>query len=297
MINLLAYIIWNVSPRIFSIGSLDINWYGLLFATAFVVGFLFLKKAFKNELVPTTYLDSLAVYVFLGTFIGARLGHCLFYEPAYYLSHPLEMILPVSITENGWKFTGYRGLASHGAAIGIQIAIWLHSKKTKLPALWSLDRLVMVVALAGLFIRTGNLFNSEIYGNPTTLPWGFIFVKEGEYLPKHPTQIYEAIAYLFLFILLWIIYRKGVCKNKNNDKAKTGVIFGIFLIVLFLTRFLIEFVKEPQEIWEKEMILNMGQILSIPFILEGIVILWLSFSGKIKNRLDISKLQPQKHKK
>ncbi|MDR1847112.1 MAG: prolipoprotein diacylglyceryl transferase [Bacteroidales bacterium] len=273
MNDLLLSIVWNVSPKIFSVGGIDINWYGVLFATAFVAGFLFMKKAFKIDNVPLKQLDSLAVYIFFGTFIGARLGHCLFYEPAYYFSHPLEMLLPVKHYESGWKFIGYRGLASHGAAIGIQIAIWLHSRKTKLPVFWSLDRIVMVVALAGVFIRTGNLFNSEIYGNATSLPWGFIFVREGETIPKHPTQIYEALAYLLLFAVLYVIYKKT--KGKQQ-----GVIFGLFLIVLFASRFLIEFMKEPQELWEQNMVINMGQILSIPFILEGIAVLWWSLKQK-----------------
>ncbi|MDR0790044.1 MAG: prolipoprotein diacylglyceryl transferase [Bacteroidales bacterium] len=290
MNNLLSYITWDVSPKIFSIFGIDINWYGTLFAAAFVVGFLLMKKTFKMDKVPLGYLDSLAVYVFFGTFIGARLGHCLFYEPAYYLSNPLEMILPIKHYESGWKFIGYRGLASHGAAIGIQIAIWLHARKTKLPALWSLDRIVLVVTLAGVFIRTGNLFNSEIYGNVTSLPWGFVFMREGEMLPKHPTQIYEALAYLILFVLLYITFIK-------TKEKRSGLIFGLFLAVLFAARFLIEFVKEPQEIWEQNMVINMGQILSIPFIIEGIIILYLCAKGKLKNTLDITKLQIKNKKK
>jgi prolipoprotein diacylglyceryl transferase len=274
----LLSIVWNVSPRIFSLLGIDINWYGVLFAAAFVVGFIFMKKTFRQENIPFAKLDSLAVYIFFGTFIGARLGHCLFYEPAYYLSHPLEMILPFKHYESGWKFIGYRGLASHGAAIGIQVAVWLHARKTKLSALWSLDRLVMVVALAGLFIRTGNLFNSEIYGNPTSLPWGFVFVREGETIAKHPTQIYEALAYLLLFIVLYVIY----CKHKTSKEQ--GLIFGIFLIVLFVARFLIEFMKEPQELWEASMLLNMGQILSIPFIVEGIIMIYLYVKKKKKQK-------------
>jgi prolipoprotein diacylglyceryl transferase len=244
-----------------------------------------MKRRFKEANVPQMYLESLALYVFLGTFIGARLGHCLFYEPSYYLNNPLEMFLPIKHYEDGWKFIGYRGLASHGAAIGIQIAVIMHAYKTKLPALWSLDRLVMVIALAGLFIRTGNLFNSEIYGDATTMPWGFIFVRTGETIPKHPTQIYEALAYFLIFILLFIVFRK--------TKGRRGVVFSLFLIILFSMRFLIEFIKEPQVDFEQSMALDMGQILSIPLIIEGIVILVMVLTGKINNSLDLKKL---KHK-
>jgi prolipoprotein diacylglyceryl transferase len=215
-----------------------------------------MNRIFKKEHIPQKMLDTLTTYMVIGTVVGARLGHCLFYEPAYYLANPLR-ILKV------WE----GGLASHGAAIGILISLYLFVRKVKKPYLWILDRIVIVVALAGFFIRMGNLMNSEIYGVQTSLPWGFIFVRWGETMPKHPTQIYEALSYLAIFFLLYSIYlRKGV-------KIKQGFLFGLFLIILFSVRFLIEFIKEPQVGFEEHMVLNMGQLLSIPFILTGIFLL------------------------
>jgi phosphatidylglycerol---prolipoprotein diacylglyceryl transferase len=249
-------VIWNVDPEIIRIGSIAIRWYGLLFALGFILGYIIVGKMFKTEHIAPKVLDTLTTYMVVGTVIGARLGHCLFYEPGYYLSNPI-LILKI------WE----GGLASHGAAIGILVALYLLSRKIKKPYLWILDRVVIVVALAGLCIRMGNLMNSEIYGTETNLPWGFIFARENETVPKHPTQIYEGLSYLFIFFLLYFIYRK------NTKNLKTGYIFGLFLILLFSVRFIIEFIKEPQVGFEASMILNMGQILSIPFILTGVFIL------------------------
>jgi prolipoprotein diacylglyceryl transferase len=248
-----SYIHWNVNPEIFRIGSFAIRWYGLLFASGFFFGYIIMDKFFKIEKVPQEVLDKLTIYMAIGTVVGARLGHCLFYEPEYYLSHPSEII-------KIW----HGGLASHGAAVGILIAIWLFSRNTKKPYLWVIDRVVIVVALAGFFIRMGNLMNSEIYGIETSLPWGFIFERNGETVPKHPTQIYEGLSYLLLFIALYTLYMR------KKGKVQNGLIFGIFLIVLFTARFFIEFIKEDQVAFEAGMKLNMGQILSIPFILFGI---------------------------
>ncbi len=259
----LGSIVWNVNPEIFRIGSFAIRWYGVLFATGFVFGYFIMGKIFKKEGIPINVLDTLTTYMVIGTVVGARLGHCLFYEPGYYLSHPLKIL---EIWEGG--------LASHGAAVGILIALYLFSRKTKKPYLWILDRVVIVVALAGFFIRTGNLMNSEIYGIQTNLPWGFIFERWNETVPKHPTQIYEGLSYLIIFFILYRIYLK---KNVN---LKHGYIFGLFLILLFSVRFLIEFIKEPQVNFEKSMILNMGQLLSIPFIIAGILFLYYSIRKK-----------------
>jgi prolipoprotein diacylglyceryl transferase len=249
-------IVWNVDPEIIRFGDFAIRWYGVLFALGFVLGYIIMGKIFKIENIPLKVLDTLTTYMVVGTVIGARLGHCLFYQPEYYLSHPLE-ILKV------WE----GGLASHGAAIGILVALYFLSKKMKKSYLWILDRVVIVVALAGLCIRTGNLMNSEIYGNETSLPWGFIFERANETVPKHPTQIYEGLSYLLIFFLLYYIYRR------NTTKLKQGYIFGLFLILLFGMRFIIEFIKEPQVGFEANMVLNLGQLLSIPFILAGIVIM------------------------
>jgi prolipoprotein diacylglyceryl transferase len=274
-------IIWDFDPQLFGV----LRWYSLLFALAFVAGYLVLQKIiFKKENISNTYLDKLSVYVFFGVLIGARLGHCLFYEPSYYLSHITEMLLPIAKTADGWKFVGYQGLASHGGAIGILIAIWLYARKTKLTMFWTLDRLVIVVALAGLFIRLGNLCNSEIYGVATNSDWGFIFVRNGETIAKHPTQLYEAIAYFITFIILLFIYLK------QKTKVIPGSLFSLFLILVFTSRLIIENWKEVQEAWEANMALNMGQILSLPFIATGIVIFILAIMGKTGKPLDTSKI-------
>ncbi|MDA3954644.1 MAG: prolipoprotein diacylglyceryl transferase [Bacteroidales bacterium] len=257
------YINWDINPEIVGFWGLSIRYYGLLFASSFFFGYLILQKIFKQEGLSIELLDKLTVYMAVGTILGARLGHCLFYQPDYYLSNPLE-ILKI------WR----GGLASHGAAIGILISLFYFSKKNKKPYLWTLDRIVIVVALAGFFIRMGNLMNSEIYGIPTELPWGFIFVRNGELLPKHPTQIYEALSYLLIFVLLFsIYYKKGV-------QVKQGLLFSIFLILLFTVRFFIEFIKEDQVGFEQGMSLNMGQWLSIPFVLIGFLLLFKSFKQK-----------------
>lgn len=256
----LQIIPWNVDPEIFRIGNFAVRWYGLLFASGFVIGYYILRKVFKNEGLGDATLDRLTVYVAVGTIVGARLGHCLFYEPAYYLAHPLE-ILKV------W----HGGLASHGAAIGILLALWLFVRKEKKPFIWAIDRVVIVVALAGALIRLGNLMNSEIYGVETTLPWGFVFLRNGENAPKHPTQIYESLAYLITFVILLRVYWK------NKGKQRPGLLFGLFLILVFGFRFLVEYVKEDQVAFEAGMKLNMGQLLSIPFIIAGIALLVWAF--------------------
>lgn len=253
-------ITWNVDPEIFALGPFSIRYYGVLWATAFLAGFKIMSYIFKNEGKSENDLNDLFLYMFFGTIIGARLGHILFYDPVNYLSNPLK-ILEV------WK----GGLASHGAAIGIPTAIYFYCRKHKDQSfLWVLDRIVITVAVGGCFVRLGNLFNSEIIGTYTNLPWGFIFVNAmpPETEPRHPAQLYEALSYLVLFFILIGVYRK------KWREMKEGFIFGIFLIYLFTARFLIEFVKDVQEAFEKDMILKMGQILSIPFILLGIYILF-----------------------
>jgi len=265
---LINAITWNVDPEIFSIGQLSIRWYGLLFASAFLSGYLVFSRYLKGERLSSEMLDQLLIYIAVGTVIGARLGHCFFYEPDYFLKNPFE-ILKI------WK----GGLASHGAAVGILLALWLYIRKYKLSFLWLIDRIVIVVALGGAFIRLGNLFNSEIYGLPTDLPWGFEFVRDrlydpntGEILPtvaRHPTQLYEALSYILIFSILLTFYRK------RHLKVRDGYIFGVFMILLFSARFFIEFVKNDQVAFEAGMQFNMGQLLSLPFILAGVImILW-----------------------
>ena len=263
-------ITWDVNPEIFRIGSFAIRWYGLLFASSFLFGYIIMLRIFKNENLSDVLLDRLTIYMAAGTIIGARLGHCFLYEPQYYLAHPLE-ILEV------WK----GGLASHGAAIGILVAVGLFAVRQKKGFFWTLDRVSIVVALAGFFIRMGNLMNSEIYGVETTVPWGFVFLRNGETSPKHPTQIYEALSYLTIFfILFWLYWRK-----KGN--IPTGALFSLVLVLIFTARFFIEFVKEDQVASEAAMRLNLGQKYSIPFILLGCLGLYLSFY--IKRRAETGK--------
>ncbi len=257
---LTSFIHWAIDPTIFHIGNYEIRWYGLLFASGFFFGYLIMGKFFKIEKVPEILLDKITLYTAAGTILGARLGHCLFYEPAYYLSHPLEII-------KVW----HGGLASHGAAIGILLALWLFSKKVHKPFFWTMDRVVVVVALAGFLIRMGNLMNSEIYGVETSLPWGFIFENRGEIVPKHPTQLYEGLSYLLIFVLLYWIY------IKKQGKVLNGLLFSLFMILVFASRFIIEFIKEPQVGFEEGMSLNMGQLLSIPLVMAGFIILFLIY--------------------
>jgi phosphatidylglycerol---prolipoprotein diacylglyceryl transferase len=275
---MIAYIIWNVKPQIHDFGFIELRWYSFLFLLGFILSYYILTKVFKKEGVPIELLDKLTIYVVLCTIIGARLGHCLFYEPGYFLKHPLEIILPFQGTiGKDFRFTGYQGLASHGGTLGILIGIYFYARDVKKPYLWVLDRLAIVTALAAFCIRMGNLFNSEIYGHATTMPWGFKFVREAplgtpidQIVPKHPTQIYEALCYMVIFIILISIY------YKKYPKLNEGFLIGLFLILLFSARFFIEFLKETQVNFEKGMLLNMGQILSIPFILAGIYLVYRS---------------------
>ena len=283
-------ITWNVDPEIFSIGQLSIRWYGLLFASAFLSGYIVFSRYLTTERLNSEMLDQLLIYIAVGTVIGARLGHCFFYEPDYFLKNPLE-ILKI------WK----GGLASHGAAIGILLSLWLYIRKYKLSFLWLIDRIVIVVALGGAFIRLGNLFNSEIYGLPTDLPFGFEFVRDrlydsntGELLPtvaRHPTQLYEAISYLIIFSILLTFYRK------RHLVVRDGYLFGVFMILLFSARFFIEFVKNDQVAFEAGMQINMGQLLSLPFILAGVLmIIWTKMRPKYFSQEPVPKA-PKKGRK
>jgi phosphatidylglycerol---prolipoprotein diacylglyceryl transferase len=256
--SILNYIPWDVSPSIFSIGSFEVRWYGLLFALAFVFGQRIMTKIYVAEGRTEGDVDVITLYMIVGTVVGARLGHTLFYQPEYYLSNPIDIL---KIWEGG--------LASHGATIGILLALWLFSRKQKFDYMWVLDRIVIVVALGGAFIRLGNLMNSEIFGRPTDLPWGFIFLRQSEYshVPRHPTQLYEAFSVFLLFVLLYWLWKK------YKEALPRGLLFGIFVTALFTFRFLVEFLKEDQVAKEATMALNIGQQLSIPLILAGLIIL------------------------
>ncbi|MDR2293187.1 MAG: prolipoprotein diacylglyceryl transferase [Prevotellaceae bacterium] len=272
MIRLLS-INWNVDPVLFDLGLIQIRYYSICWVLCFYVSYIIFRQIFKKENLKRELLDKLTInYVIPFTFIGARLGHCLFYEGAYYLKYPWEIILPF----HDGKFIGYAGLASHGAAFGILFALWLFCRKYKKTYIWSLDRIAIAVPVAGAIVRFGNLMNSEVYGHTTDLPWGFVFVRAGETSPAHPTQIYEMLAYLLLFVVLYYLFFK-----KDLGIKKPGVIFGIFLIGLFTARFLIEFVKQNQVEFEEQMSLNMGQWLSLPFIITGAVILVFCLLNKI----------------
>lgn len=258
---------------IINIGSFGLRWYSLGFIVAFLLGYYIIERMFKQENVREDYLGSLFLYIFLAILIGARLGHCLFYEPDYFLTseHWVEIVWPF---QNG-HYTGFQGLASHGAALGILIGLWLYQRKYGLNIWWFLDRLVIVVALGGAFVRLGNLFNSEIYGVETSMPWGFVFERNGETVAKHPTQLYESLSYFLIFgVSLWYYARK-------KGQFKTGTIFGWWLVALFGVRLLIEFVKNDQVDFEAGMVLNMGQLLSVPFIIGGLVIAWLAYKEKL----------------
>ncbi len=245
------------SPSLHTVGPITVRWYGIMFAIAFTLGYFLGSKMFRDAGQPQQRLESLLTYVMIATVIGARLGHVIFYEPSYYFHHPAEII-------KIW----HGGLASHGAAIGIAIAIWLYIRKySEYSFLWVTDRVVITVALGGVFVRIGNFFNSEIIGHVTHVPWAIIFERR-DMLPRHPSMLYESIWYLSLFIILWVIYKRY--KTKPPD----GLIFGFFLIYMFIGRFMIEFTKVRQADFGHNWPLDVGQLLSIPFILLGIWVMW-----------------------
>jgi prolipoprotein diacylglyceryl transferase len=247
----LDYFVWDVDPILFSMGSLSVHWYGFLFAMGFVVGLKIMEYIFKTENKNHDDIDTGLLYVMIGTVVGARLGHCLFYDPHYYLSHPIEILM----IQKG-------GLASHGGAMGVLLGLYLFARAKNYSYMWLLDRIVVPTALVGAFIRTGNLFNSEIIGDETKVPWAIIFARVDE-LPRHPTQLYEALSYLLIFFIMFGIYRK------YSVRLKAGFMFGFYMVATFGTRFMIEFVKTKQASYSSDLILNTGQILSIPFIALG----------------------------
>lgn len=258
-----AYVNWNINPEIFRIGGFALRYYSVLFAVAFVLGYFLISKMYIRDGLDENLIRPLLIYIVLGTVIGARLGQVFFYEFGYYKTHLLEIILPFRFTSKGFEWTGFQGLASHGGAIGILLALVFYCKKYRQGFLFVVDRLVIVVALAGCLIRIGNLFNSEIIGKPTRVGWAVIFERV-DLIPRHPSQVYEAIAYLIIFSILWILYQR------KSHHPKYGFLFGLFLVLVFSARFLIEFSKETQETFEKALPVNMGQILSIPFIIVGL---------------------------
>jgi len=272
---MLNYVTWNVSPEIFTIGGFSLRYYSAFFAIGFILAYFIIKHYYRKENIPQKELDRLTIFVVLGGIIGARLGHCIFYEPSYFLTskHWMEMILPFSFSP--FKFTGFQGLASHGGAIGVLVSVFIFKFKSKQDGFLSItDKLVIPIGFVGALIRFGNLMNSEIYGYPTDLPWGFLFVRNGDTLPCHPTQIYEALCYIIVSVVLILLYKR------KDFAEKHGLMLGAFLIMVFTARFFIEFFKQNQEAFEEGMSLNMGQILSIPAIVCGIVLVIYVFRTK-----------------
>jgi prolipoprotein diacylglyceryl transferase len=297
---LLNYITWNVDPVLIHLGSLQIRWYGLLWTLGFLIGYFIMRRIYRKEKMTDESLDKLLIYMLIFTVVGARLGHCLFYEPDYYLSHPLKMLAV-------WE----GGLASHGGAIGILIGLWFYvrgynkSKKEKdnlqhINYIWILDRVVVAVCFVGALIRVGNVMNHEIYGTPTSLPWGFVFLRgseqfcgtvdnytacnawdapcpSSEWLPCHPTGLYEAFFCLVaMSILLWMYYKHDL------GIKQPGLMFGTFLVIIFGSRIFIEFLKNVQVEFERNMTFDMGQWLSIPFVVIGIAMIIWSFVQRKK---------------
>ncbi len=264
----LLYIDWHFDPVAFSIFGIEVRYYGIMWALTIYLGTLFFDYFCKREKIDKSASESIFIYGTLGTILGSRVGHCLFYEPEHYLRYPWEII------------TGIRdgGMASHGAAIGLLIGLWLFSRKNRLPYLWSLDRIMVVVGIGGALVRFGNLFNSEIFGAPTELPWGFKFhdsilwVREISPLAVHPTQLYEAIFYLVTFAILLIMYLRYDMGRKHP-----GVMLGVGLQGIFFTRFFVEFIKLRQVDFEQGMSLDMGQWLSIPFIILGVIMIYRGY--------------------
>ena len=268
MNSLLNYIVWDPSDTAVTIGPLALHWYSLCWLVGLGLAYVIVQKLYKEEKVKEGLFDPLFIYRFVGILAGARLGHCLFYQPDYFLTSPthfIEMFLPIHIASDGsWSFTGFRGLASHGGTIGLMLALWLYVRKTRMNIWQVLDNIAIATPATACFIRLGNLMNSEIIGKPTDVPWAFIFERVDS-MPRHPGQLYEAIAYAVLLVIGWVIYRK------QPQRVGTGFFFGLCLAYIFTARFFIEYTKEIQEAFEAALPINMGQILSIPFIVIGIM--------------------------
>lgn len=278
----LLYVEWNFDPTLFTIFGLEIRYYSLMWVAAILIGAKYFELFCKKEGLKQEVSESIFIYGTIATILGARLGHCLFYEPEYYLVRPWTIITEF---RNG-------GLASHGAAVGILIGLWLFARRNKLPYLWALDRIMIPTGIGGALVRLGNLFNSEIFGTETTLPWGFKFLRSHEwvqdYAPAacHPTQIYEAICYTITFIVVWVMYFRF-----DLARRRPGAMFGVGLIGIFLSRIIIESIKNIQVGFESSMTLNMGQWLSVPFICVGVYMVYRAFSRPAVEVLDNNKKQ------
>ena len=267
MEHLLSYIIWDPNLFAFHIGSFGIRWYSLCWGIGLALAYILVRRLYKEQKIKDEYFDPLLLYCFVGILAGARLGHCLFYQPEYFLSsweHAVEMIVPMHhMADGSWKYVGYEGLASHGGTIGLIIALYLYYRRTHLNLWIVLDNIAIATPITACFIRLGNLLNSEIIGKVTDVPWAFIFEKVDK-VPRHPGQLYEAIAYAVFFFVGWYLYRH------KPQKVGTGFFFGLCLTLIFTFRFFVEYTKDIQVDFESGMFLNMGQLLSIPFVIIGI---------------------------
>lgn len=286
------FIHWNPDEEIFNFLSISVRWYSLCWAVGLLSVYMLMEKLYKEQRLSEEQFDPMFIYCFIGILVGARLGHCLFYEPGFYLSHPVEMLLPIRETANSqlwtswlkwlptgnsqthWVLTGYEGLASHGGTLGLMLALWFYARKVKLPLLHVLDNVGIVTPVCACAIRIGNLMNSEIIGRPTDMPWAFVFERV-DMLPRHPGQLYEAICYAIFFFVGWHFYRK------YPRRVGTGYFFGLCLSLIFLSRIFIEYTKENQEAFENGMNLNMGQLLSIPFVILGAWCVWRGSNKKV----------------
>ena len=256
-------IVWDPSVSPFSIFGFGVRYYSLCWVIGLLGAYMIVHKLYRKGGVSEELFDPLFMYCFIGILVGARLGHCLFYQPEFYLTHPIEMLLPIKNTANGWVFSGYEGLASHGGVIGVITALILYTRKTKLTMVWTLDNIAIAAPFFSAMVRIGNFMNSEIIGTETSLPWGVVFVQAGETVPHHPAQLYEAIAYAVIFIFGLLLYKK------HKAKIGTGLFMGYCLFTIFTFRFFVEFIKENQVAFEDGMTLIMGQWLSIPLIITG----------------------------
>jgi prolipoprotein diacylglyceryl transferase len=284
---IINYIVWNPNPILGHIGPVTLRYYSLCWIVGLMLGYLLMHKLYRQQKLSEEQFDPLFLYIFVGVLVGARLGHCLFYQPDYFLTswdHVIEMILPIQHQAGGWKLTGYEGLASHGGVAGMLIGIWLYCRRMKVPGWVVLDNMGICSGITATFIRLGNLMNSEIIGHVTTVPWAFIFVRCDGY-PRHPGQLYEALSYFIIFLIILAIYHK-----KGPKTVGSGLYFGICLTLIFIMRFLIEYTKDIQEAFEANLPIDMGQILSIPLIIIGI---WSIVTSK--NRLQKIKSKKNTH--
>lgn len=268
MAQSLLYIVWDPAVYAFHLGPLGIRWYSLCWLIGLILAYVVVERLYKDQKVPQKYFDPLFIYCFVGILVGARLGHCLFYQPDYFLTSPqhvIEMLLPIHFTEGwSWRFTGYEGLASHGGTAGLMLALYVYYRNTHMNLWQVLDDIAIATPTTACFIRLGNLMNSEIVGKVTDVPWAFIFV-QNDTVPRHPGQLYEALVYALLFFIMIYLYRR------HKDRVGTGFYFGLCLTYIFTARFFIEYTKDIQVGFEQGMLFNMGQLLSVPFIILGIV--------------------------